>query len=258
MSRVSLGVFAVVVLAAAVVLGWAVQTRRSADRQLANEQHLAAAEGLRMVGAYAKTRSLSVVERGMIFEALLNSAGLDSDTSRQMREAAGSLFNFRQLKPGNKLIVMHTLGGQVSGILYRVDPDRELWIVRRGDQFQANLRTTPSQLRVAAVIGEIDGSLFQGVMDAGERPELAVRLAEYSALTSISTPTRNPATPSGWSLRKRNTPTASPPNTVASWWPSTGMPATLTRRCSSVMRTAVLATTRRTASRCRKPSCDRP
>ncbi len=168
-----------VVLAGVGVLGWSIQTRRSADRQLAGAEHWSVAEGQRVAAAYAKTRSVFAVERGMIFESLLSAAGLDSATSRQMTDAARPLFNFRQLKPGNKLIVVRTLDlSQVRGIIYRVDSDRELWVTRDGDQFQAKVHTTPSQLRVVGVAGVIDSSLFQGVMDAGERPELAVRLAE--------------------------------------------------------------------------------
>ncbi len=178
-SRVSLGIISLVVLVGAGVFGWSIHTRRLAEQQLADKERWCVEEGLRVAAAYAKTRSVATVERGMIFESLLNKAGLDSATSRQMTDAARPVFNFRQLKPGNKLTVLRTLDlSQVRGIIYRVDPDRELWVTRDGDQFQAKMHTTPSQLRVTAVAGVIDGSLFQGVMDAGERPELAVRLAE--------------------------------------------------------------------------------
>jgi murein DD-endopeptidase MepM/ murein hydrolase activator NlpD len=178
MSRLILAVLA---LAGAVFAGSVVHQRRAAERQVFDEAQHAAAAQRAVLAAFAKTRSQTTVARGMIFETLLRSVNLDAATAQQMSAAAQQVFNFRRLLQGNKLILMRSLAGEPRAVLYRIDPDHELWIVREGDEFRANLRTVPSELRTVAIGGQIDGSLFEGVLEAGERPELAVRLAEIFA-----------------------------------------------------------------------------
>jgi murein DD-endopeptidase MepM/ murein hydrolase activator NlpD len=71
-------------------------------------------------------------------------------------------------------------------VRYRIDMDRELLIaplptegVSKGaDKFHSEIQTIPSRIDTAGVTGEIRGSLFEAVIDAGEKPELAMRLAE--------------------------------------------------------------------------------
>src|SRR3989441_3163154 len=64
---------------------------------------------------------------------------------------------------------------------YQIDADRMLWVVPLGPTdrgFHAEIKTILSTTEVAGVSGEIHDSLFNAVTDAGETPELAMRLAE--------------------------------------------------------------------------------
>jgi murein DD-endopeptidase MepM/ murein hydrolase activator NlpD len=63
-------------------------------------------------------------------------------------------------------------------VRYRIDADRVLYIRPQGDDFHAEVRTIPSETEEVGVVGQVNGSLFNAVLDAGERPELAMRLAE--------------------------------------------------------------------------------
>ncbi len=181
LSRLFWILLTVVIVGGSVPLGLVLHARRAADRQLALEQR-AAIEACRDLPArLAATRSVSEVERGMIFQTALESLDLDPPTVAAVMQAAHPVFNFRQLREGHQLVLLRSVQGEPRAVIYRIDNDRELWMVRRGEEFDANIRTIPSQLRTVAVGGQIDGSLFQGVIDAGERPELAVRLAEIFA-----------------------------------------------------------------------------
>ncbi len=181
MSRLFWIILTIEVVAGALVLGSVVHTRRAGDRRLAETQRAAVAACRELPALLAKTRSEAVVERGMIFETALKTLDLDPATIAGVMQAARPVFNFRGLRQGHKLVLLRSLAGEPRAVIYSVDNDRELWIFRRGEQFEANLRTIPSQTRTVAIGGQIDGSLFQGVIDAGERPELAVRLAEIFA-----------------------------------------------------------------------------
>ncbi len=162
-------------------VGSVVRIRRAGERQVIIEAQKAITEHAQIAAAYAKTRTSTTVERGMVFDTLLRSAGLDANEAQQLTAAARPAINFRYLKPGNKLTVMRSLAGELRAVSYRSDLDHELWIARNGEGYEAHVRTVPSQSRTIAIGGTIDGSLFEGVLETGESAELAVRLAEIFA-----------------------------------------------------------------------------
>ena len=68
--------------------------------------------------------------------------------------------------------------GELREVRYNIDTDRVLSIAPSGDAFHSTIETIPSHTDEVGVSGEVEGSLFQAVTDAGEKPELAMRLAE--------------------------------------------------------------------------------
>ena len=69
----------------------------------------------------------------------------------------------------------------LRNVRYQIDADRMLYVERQPEGFESHIQTIPSRTDVVAVTGNIRGSLFNAVTDAGESPELAVRLAEIFA-----------------------------------------------------------------------------
>ena len=103
-----------------------------------------------------------------------------SRTSTFAPAAAQPVFDLRQLRAGNRLEVGRSVTGKFRAVRYRIDTDRVLWIAPQsgGDDFCSEIQTISSETEPAGVSGEIHGSLFEGIVDAGEKPELAMRLAE--------------------------------------------------------------------------------
>ncbi len=128
-----------------------------------------------------ETISDLVVGKGTSLAELLSDNDIASDVTASVIAAARPVFDLRRLREGNRLTLRFTPDRQLLSLLYNIDPDHELWVERAGEKYQANLRQIPSTTNVVAIAGEIHGSLFQGIVDAGERPELAVRLAEIFA-----------------------------------------------------------------------------
>ncbi len=152
------------------------QRRQAAERQLIAE----IAES-RRVGAILSQRDIVSeieVQPNVTFEQLLAHQGIDSTTAEQLIAAAQPVFKFRRLMPGNELVLASSLQGELRSVRYHIDSDHELFIQREGEGFRAQIKDIPSQTKVAGVAGTIKGSLFEGVMDAGETPELAMRLAD--------------------------------------------------------------------------------
>jgi murein DD-endopeptidase MepM/ murein hydrolase activator NlpD len=122
-----------------------------------------------------------IVPAGHPFNALLQDLGVAPDLASRAVASAQSVFDLRHLRAGNRLSIGRTVMGELREIRYRIDADRVLHLTpaaaSNGD-FHAEVQTIPSETATKGVAGEVHGSLFGAVIDAGERPELAMRLAD--------------------------------------------------------------------------------
>jgi len=123
----------------------------------------------------------SVVPAGRPFAAFLQGMGIDSPTVARVIAAAQPVFNLRHLRAGNHLAVGRGLFGDLREVRYTIDPEHVLSIAPQGDDFHSEIEAIPSRSDTVGVGGQIDDSLFAAVTDAGEKPELAMRLANIFA-----------------------------------------------------------------------------
>jgi murein DD-endopeptidase MepM/ murein hydrolase activator NlpD len=165
------------ILAGAACVGWSYSIRNSAERQIEAQAALAHEEALRTQEQLVLFTEKTVPPR-QPFAALLEAMGLDSGLAARIIAAAQPVFNLRQVRAGNRLAVGRSVLGDLRAVRYRIDTDRILWIAPQGGEFHSEIQTIPSETAAAGVSGEIHGSLFESVIDAGEKPELAMRLAD--------------------------------------------------------------------------------
>ncbi|MHB8640840.1 MAG: M23 family metallopeptidase [Candidatus Acidiferrales bacterium] len=167
---------AVIAIAALAILG-SYFTRFAFERRLASE-----IESAREQAAALQTQAIQytvrAVPRGMSFATMLTHMGIDSPTTAQLIASAQPVFNFRMFQAGKQLTIGRSVAGELLELRYQIDPERFLSIVRSGAQFEAAVKTIPSTTETDAVAGKINGSLFDAVKQAGESPELAMRLAD--------------------------------------------------------------------------------
>ena len=119
-----------------------------------------------------------VIPPGAPFASIMKDLGIDASMAGRLVSSAQSVFNLRRLRAGNRVAVGRSVMGELRAIRYRIDTGRMLWISPKGADFQAEIQTVPSVTETAGVEGRIRGSLFEGVTAAGEKPELAMRLAD--------------------------------------------------------------------------------
>jgi murein DD-endopeptidase MepM/ murein hydrolase activator NlpD len=176
-SRRFLIVCLVVSAPGAVVLGVVLHSRFAAARQFVQEVALARedAERIRQQVVLFTERKLAA---GLTLADSLQRMGLDAPTTASIVGSAQAAYDLRRLRAGNLLAVGRSVAGEVHAIRYQIDADRMLWILPRGRTFHAEIKPIPSHTEIAGVTGEIRDSLFNAVTDAGESPELAMRLAE--------------------------------------------------------------------------------
>lgn len=177
MTRVRLTFWSAFSLLGLVAIAASYRVRVSAERQLAIEARLAQSEALR-IQQDAIRFTERAVPRGIAFSALLASMGVDSLTTAQLIAASRPVFNFRLVQAGNELALGRSVFGELRQLRYQISAEQYLSIFRREGQFHAEVDTIPSSVQTGAVAGKINGSLFDAVTQAGETPELAMRLAD--------------------------------------------------------------------------------
>jgi murein DD-endopeptidase MepM/ murein hydrolase activator NlpD len=118
------------------------------------------------------------ISPGQNFAAALQKAGLNASDSGAASAAAQTVFNVRQLRSGNTIVVNRSAAGILGDIEYQTDTDHLLKIVPAPPGFHATIEAIPSRTDVATVSGQLEDSLFRAVERAEESPELTVRLAQ--------------------------------------------------------------------------------
>ncbi|MGA8223117.1 MAG: peptidoglycan DD-metalloendopeptidase family protein [Candidatus Acidiferrales bacterium] len=165
------------VVSGAACVGWSYYLRNLAEQQVVVQAALARVEAKRIQDEVILYTEKTVPPR-LSFNAVLEDMGIDSSVAARIVAAAQPVFNLRQVRAGNRLAVGRSVLGDLRGVRYRIDAGRLLWIAPEGEAFRSEIQTIPSETDTAGVSGEIRGSLFESIVDAGEKPELAMRLAE--------------------------------------------------------------------------------
>jgi murein DD-endopeptidase MepM/ murein hydrolase activator NlpD len=124
----------------------------------------------------------SKVGKNENFTAALQHAGFNAADAGAITTAAQRVFNLRQVRAGNAMTINRSAAGELRELDYRIDLDRMLKVVPAPEgKFSAEIKGVPSKTEVSAITGRINDSLFKAVAQAGESPELAMRLAQIFA-----------------------------------------------------------------------------
>ncbi len=160
--------------------GYAIYKHQQAIREFENNVALARAESDR-IRAEVILPSARKMPSGENFASALQGFGLTPSEVNDATAAAQHAYNLRQLRAGNSITVGRSVEGNLRQIDYKIDAERMLHIVPQTQGFAAEVQEIPTHTEVAVVTGKLDDSLFNAVGDAGESPEVAMRLAQIFA-----------------------------------------------------------------------------
>jgi murein DD-endopeptidase MepM/ murein hydrolase activator NlpD len=169
-----------VLLGAGVVVAAAIVHKRSTDAAIQREEQLLQVEAAseQQMEPPDPPVTEKKVGRNENFAAALQRSGLSAAEAGAASAAAQHVFNLRQVRAGNSISVNRSATGELGEVDYRMDSDRMLKIAPSDHGFSAEVKAIPSKTEIAAVSGRISDSLFHAVAQAGESPELAMRLAQ--------------------------------------------------------------------------------
>jgi murein DD-endopeptidase MepM/ murein hydrolase activator NlpD len=146
----------------------------------------------RVSGADVYLRSDTTEIRGVVparstLDSMLRAHGVAASTVGEVVAAARVVFDPRRLRSLQPFLLERTTDGLLRLFEYEINDDSFLRITRSpdaDDRLRAEVLPIPKTLEQATASGEIGDatpSLFQSIDAAGERPELAVALAEVFA-----------------------------------------------------------------------------
>jgi murein DD-endopeptidase MepM/ murein hydrolase activator NlpD len=176
-NKLRIGILVGLIVAGGLCIGASYKARRAAEEQVSAQARVARDEAQRIQNDTVVFNEKIVPPRHP-FNAVLQDLGITPENAARLTASAQSVFDLRHLRAGNKLSVGRSVLGEFRAIKYRIDADRVLLISPKGNDFHSEIQIIPSETLMKGVAGEIHGSLFESVIDAGEKPELAMRLAE--------------------------------------------------------------------------------
>jgi murein DD-endopeptidase MepM/ murein hydrolase activator NlpD len=179
-NRSSLIRIAILIVAGVSVDAYAIGEHSKSLQQFDQEVQAARSAAAQIQANIVVSSENRVPARGN-FAAALQKLGLSAQEAATAATAASQVFNLRQLRAGNTITVGRSVEGSLKEIDYKIDPDRVLRILPQDQGFSAEVRAIASHLEVVAVSGTLDDSLFNAVENAGESPEIAMRLAQIFA-----------------------------------------------------------------------------
>jgi murein DD-endopeptidase MepM/ murein hydrolase activator NlpD len=133
------------------------------------------------------TEIRGVVSKRSTLDSMLRAHGVAASTVDEVVAAARAVFDPRRLRSLQPFLLERTTDGVLRLFEYEIDDDSFLRITRSrnpDDRLRAEVVPIPKTLEQATASGEIGDatpSLFQSIDAAGERPELAIALAEVFA-----------------------------------------------------------------------------
>ncbi len=172
-------ILAVVAIGAA-LLGYAVHSPPSPERLAAPAQRDQNAE--EAAPAPELVAESLRIRRGDTLEVLLKRARVPLDDRLEIIDSVRRAFDVRKFRAGTYLVVKREPpAGTVELLEYTIDPDHCLRVRRDSGSFSASIEEIPGVVRTVAVCGILEGSLFESIAATGERPELALAMAEIFA-----------------------------------------------------------------------------
>jgi len=170
-------VLVIVLCFGAGVLGYVFRLRLATSAELERQTKLGTEEGVWIHEHVTVPTEKRILAREN-FTSALEKFGLSHQEATNASSAAQQAFNLRQVRAGNTITVGRSIEGVLREIDYKIDPDRMLKIVPAAEGFKAEVKEIPSKLEITEVSGQLEDSLFNAVEQAGESPEIAMRLAQ--------------------------------------------------------------------------------
>ncbi|KAA3596695.1 MAG: hypothetical protein DWQ06_14895 [Calditrichaeota bacterium] len=126
---------------------------------------------------YEKIDTLKV-KRNDTFGKIITRQGLDYSWVPKITTVAKEVFDIRRINVGRKFLFFWENDSTLSKIVYEINKISFLEIQTKNDSVIANLISKNIEVRQKILLGEIDYSLYNTIIDAGGNPLVANKLVD--------------------------------------------------------------------------------
>ncbi len=120
----------------------------------------------------------TISEGDSLYNILINE-GLSSDQILRLQEELNEIFDPKKIKPGDKYEIVKNSSGAFRSFKYYPNPLKFYVIEKIGSgEFRAFEKQKPLQKNVVGTKIEVKTSLWNAIVELGENPEIAPRLAD--------------------------------------------------------------------------------
>jgi len=113
------------------------------------------------------------IQKGDTIINVLERAGMERQTAYKLFFDIKPVYNLKKIRAGNKFI-LYKKDNKINKIVYEIDPDSLLNIEKyKHGSFKGKLVTIPYVIKTNIIRGKIKDSLFESILELGEKPELA-------------------------------------------------------------------------------------
>ena len=136
--------------------------------------------------AWSTNPPLTVVTKGSLdhgesLSVSLRRQGITSATIHLVASELSRVFDFRQARPGDRYRLAQDPQGMVLDFRYVVSPEKSFTLHWDGQRYQVRAETAPLHAQLSKVSGTVNSSLYESIMDLGEKIQLANDFAEIFA-----------------------------------------------------------------------------
>lgn len=121
------------------------------------------------------------LSRGQTLGEALRDHGISGDLVHAITRAMGKLYDFRKARPGHRYHLELDARGELAEFRYETSPFESYSVSRDGEAFMSRREEPATRTDVARIAGVVTSNLHEAVVGLGERPKLAVDLADIFA-----------------------------------------------------------------------------
>ncbi|MCP4142232.1 MAG: M23 family metallopeptidase [Chloroflexi bacterium] len=120
-----------------------------------------------------------LVKRGDTIINALKREGIDHQTAYKFFTEVKPVYNLRKIGAGKPYALFFSPDKELLKFRYQLEANRYLEVLKNkpANCFKGKLVTVPYDIKKEVIKGEIETSLFESILDCGEKPELADLLA---------------------------------------------------------------------------------
>ena len=126
-------------------------------------------------------KNTEIIQKGLTVSDILEKYEFSSREIYDLGQQVKPVFNLANIIAGHEFILYRSPSGQVMSITYEIDKDNYLQIDRDGQQYTAEIKPYPYEIQISIIWGSIKETLESAINEAGEKPWLAISLAEIFA-----------------------------------------------------------------------------